>query len=108
MTRRASFDPGAEGLGITFLPCYVGDADDRLLRVSDPIAGRELDLRVLTHRDLRNTARFRALMTHLYSELSARAYFFGDDMKPPTKVNRLKHEPCGCLSPWRGSSGEAA
>ncbi|WP_347310975.1 LysR family transcriptional regulator [Defluviimonas sp. SAOS-178_SWC] len=87
---RAVQNAGAEGLGITFLPCYVGDADDRLLRVSDPIAALDLDLWVLTHRDLTNTARVRALMTHLYGELSARAYLFGGDMKPPTTVNFLK------------------
>lgn len=86
---RAVQNAGAEGLGITFLPCYVGDADDRFLRVSDPLASHQLDLWVLTHRDLKNTARVRALMAHLYSELSARAYLFGGDMKPPGTVNLL-------------------
>ncbi len=89
---RAVQNAGAEGLGITFLPCYVGDTDDRLLRVSDPIAALDLDLWVLTHRDLKNTARVRALMTHLYSELSARAYYFGGDMKPPTGINLLERQ----------------
>lgn len=87
---RAVQNAAAEGLGLTFLPCYVGDADDRLLRVSDPIAWLDLDLWVLTHRDLTNTARVRALMTHLYGELSARAYYFGGDMKQTHKVNYLR------------------
>ncbi|MCV2868474.1 LysR family transcriptional regulator [Defluviimonas sp. WL0002] len=87
---RAVQNAAAEGLGLTFLPCYVGDADDRLLRVSDPIAWLDLDLWVLTHRDLTNTARVRAFMTHLYGELSARAYHFGGDMKPTDKVNLLR------------------
>jgi len=90
---RAVQNAGAEGLGIAFLPCYVGDADDRLLRVSDTLAMHDLDLWVLTHRDLKNTARVRALMTHLYSELSARTYLFGGDMKQPTRANLLPKGP---------------
>ena len=62
-----------EGVGLTFLPCYVGDADDRLVRVSDPLEHLDMDLWVLTHNELRNTARIRALMTFLYDALSADA-----------------------------------
>jgi DNA-binding transcriptional LysR family regulator len=79
----------AEGLGIGFLPCYVGDADDRLVRASDTIAHLDLQLWVLTHPDLRNTARVRALMAHLYDELARDADLYGGARKKPGKWNLL-------------------
>ena len=74
---RAVQNAAAEGLGLAFLPCYVGDADPRLVRVSDPVARLDMDLWVLTHPDLRNAARVRALMAFLYEELAARADLWG-------------------------------
>lgn len=74
---RAVQNAAAEGLGLTFLPCYVGDADLRLIRVSDPFEHLDMDLWVLTHPDLRNTARVRALMSFLYDELAAKADLWG-------------------------------
>lgn len=74
---RSVQNAAAEGLGLTFLPCYVGDADARLERISDPIAPLDMDLWVLTHPDLRNTARIRALMSFLYDELGAEADLWG-------------------------------
>jgi DNA-binding transcriptional LysR family regulator len=70
---RAVQNAAAEGLGLTFLPCYVGDVDSRLIRVSDPIESLDMQLWVLTHPDLRNTARVRSLMSFLYEELGAQA-----------------------------------
>lgn len=59
----------AAGLGIGLLPCYMGDMDDRLVRFPgfDPVP--DLSLWVLTHGDLRENPRVRALMDHLYSAL---------------------------------------
>ena len=50
------------GLGLAMLPCLLGDADPDLVRVGDmpPVPSRTLWL--LTHADLRNTARVRAFM----------------------------------------------
>lgn len=61
----------AGGQGICLLPCYMGDMDDRLVRVPgyDPIP--DLSLWVLTHGDLRENPRVRALMDHLYTSLEA-------------------------------------
>ena len=78
---RAVQNAGAAGLGIAFLPCYVGDADPRLVRVSDPIDTLDMDLWVLTHPELRNTARIRALMSFLYDALSAEADLWGGRRK---------------------------
>lgn len=87
---RAVQNAAAEGLGLTFLPCYVGDADPRLLRASDTIARLDMQLWVLTHPDLRNTARVRAMMSHLYDELGGIADLFGGACKQPGKWNLLK------------------
>lgn len=59
----------AEGLGMTFMPCYLADSDMRLVRVSEPIAPLTLELWLLTHPDLRHTARVKALMAYLYDKL---------------------------------------
>lgn len=51
----------AAGIGVAILPCYLADGDSRLVRVGgliDELAG---DLWFLTHEELRNTARIRAL-----------------------------------------------
>ena len=67
---RAVQNAAASGLGLSFLPCYVGDSDPRLIRASDTIAQLDMNLWVLTHPDLRKTTRVRAFMSHLYGELA--------------------------------------
>ena len=62
---------------MALLPCYIGDPDPRLSRVSDPIKQLDLDFWVLTHPDLRNAARVRTLMAHLYDGLGEKADLWG-------------------------------
>ncbi|WP_336268510.1 LysR family transcriptional regulator [Vreelandella arctica] len=50
------------GAGIAVLPCYLGDADAALLRLSEPIEALTTPLWLLTHPDLRHVARVRAFM----------------------------------------------
>lgn len=52
------------------LPCFLADRDPRLLRLGDPIEQAASALWVLTHRDLRQTARVRVLLDHLYAGLT--------------------------------------
>jgi len=59
----------AEGMGLTFMPCYLADADPRLVRVSNLLEPLTLELWILTHPDLRHTARVKTLMAFLYDEL---------------------------------------
>jgi DNA-binding transcriptional LysR family regulator len=56
------------GLGLAPLPCYLGDTSENLVRVHGPIAAMETGLWILTHEDLRHTARIRA-----FSEFAANA-----------------------------------
>ncbi|WP_343115696.1 LysR family transcriptional regulator [Ostreiculturibacter nitratireducens] len=78
---RAVQNAAAAGMGVCFLPCYVGDADDRLVRVSDTFPHLDMEFWVLTHPDLRHTARVRAFMAHLYEELAVLADLFSGATK---------------------------
>ena len=54
------------GRGIGMLPCYIGDTDPELMRLTevDPIP--DMQIWILTHDDLRQNPRVRVLMDHLY------------------------------------------
>lgn len=53
-----------EGLGISYLPCFMGDTDPLLARYREPSAEHDLGLWVLMHPDLRRTARVLAFRDH--------------------------------------------
>ncbi|MBL8514856.1 MAG: LysR family transcriptional regulator [Betaproteobacteria bacterium] len=59
----------AEGLGLALLPCFLGDSVKELRRVAPPDASLAADLWVLTHPDLRHTARVKAVFQMLHQEL---------------------------------------
>lgn len=60
------------GLGVAPLPCYYGDLASGLRRAIGVIEPMSSDLWVLTHEDLRGTARVRALTDALAESLAAR------------------------------------
>ena len=66
----AVLNAAAEGMGVTMMPCYLGDADERLVRVTNVLESLTLELWILTHPDLRHTARVKALMAVLYDALT--------------------------------------
>ena len=51
-----------EGLGMAVLPCLFGDADEKLVRVGTRSPVKSRDIWLLTHNDLRRTARVQAFM----------------------------------------------
>lgn len=57
------------GLGLAILPSFLGDGDPGLTRVCAPPAALDTGLWLLTHPDLRRTARIRALVDMLYDHL---------------------------------------
>jgi DNA-binding transcriptional LysR family regulator len=68
----------ATGVGVAFMPCYVGDADPRFQRAA-PIMDFGLSLWLLTHEDLRYTARVRVLLRFIGDALSGeRGRFEGE------------------------------
>src|SRR5262249_49778379 len=65
-------DAACAGMGMALLPCYLGDEEVRLRRVPEA-AGPDIRsaLWLLTHSDLKRTARVRAVMDFLGSALSS-------------------------------------
>jgi DNA-binding transcriptional LysR family regulator len=66
----------AAGMGFTMMPCYLGDADTRLVRVGEPAEALTMELWILTHPDLRHTARVKALLAYMYEALKKDADLF--------------------------------
>jgi len=50
-----------EGVGLAVLPCFIGDDDATLERVTGTLHECDTDLWLLTHPDLRNTVRIKAV-----------------------------------------------
>lgn len=75
-TTLAVLNTAAAGIGATLLPCYVGDVDNRLIRVGNPLETLTLELWILTHPDLRHTVRVKVLMDYLYAALTKDADLF--------------------------------
>jgi DNA-binding transcriptional LysR family regulator len=69
----------AAGMGASMMPCYMGDADERLVRMTPPFESLTLKLWILTHQDLRHTARVKALRAFMHDELSSRKALFEGD-----------------------------
>lgn len=60
-----------DGGGATALPCYLGDSDPGLGRVGAPLPALATDLWLLTHPDLRRSARIRAVLDFVEPRLRA-------------------------------------
>lgn len=66
-----------EGVGLAALPCYLGDLEPDLTRaLSRPIERLEAELWVVTHADLRNTARIRAFLDLITEQLAKQRRLF--------------------------------
>ena len=70
-TLTAMAHAASAGIGVAALPCYLGDHVPGLVRVRGVIPEMATALWVLTHADLRNTARIRAVVDHLGAGLTA-------------------------------------
>lgn len=53
------------GMGLAMLPCYMGDAQPDLVRIPGENPLNNFDLWILTHQDLRDTARMRELRQYI-------------------------------------------
>ena len=60
------------GIGMGFLPCFIGDQVPGIVRVGDSIRNVGASIWLLTHPDLRHAARVRAFMDHAGAELTKR------------------------------------
>jgi DNA-binding transcriptional LysR family regulator len=62
-------EAAASGIGFALLPCFIGAATPGLRRVTPPLAELANGIWLLTHSDLRQTARVRAFMDFAASEI---------------------------------------
>jgi DNA-binding transcriptional LysR family regulator len=66
------------GLGIALLPVYLGDAEPAVRRVSGVLPDLASELWIVTHQDLKNTARIRTFLGSIGDEIvAARRKFEG-------------------------------
>lgn len=59
------FQAVRDGAGTAVLPCYLADGDSHLIRIGGNISELSTELWLLTHPDLRQTARVRVLLDHI-------------------------------------------
>jgi DNA-binding transcriptional LysR family regulator len=60
------------GVGAALMPCYLGDPEQALRRVGSPVEDVRSELWIITHADLRTTARVRAFLDLVGSGLAAK------------------------------------
>ena len=64
------------GMGVSILPCFLGDPDPALARYSEPQAEWDLGLWILLHPDLKRTARVLAFRDHMMDAMKAQSDLF--------------------------------
>jgi DNA-binding transcriptional LysR family regulator len=71
------FCAAREGIGLAVLPCYLADGEAGVVRMlPEPVAELERELWIVTHEDLKNTARIRAFLDVVGSGLSEQKSLF--------------------------------
>lgn len=75
-TTIAAVTAAKQHMGVVVLPCFLGDTEKGLTRVGEPLNPLSSELWILTHPDLRNTARVRALMIFIYEALKQQSQKF--------------------------------
>lgn len=65
-----------QGLGVAYLPCFMGDSDPGLERYCSPDPKLDLGLWLLFHPDLKRTARVVAFRDHMADEIKAQQGLF--------------------------------
>ena len=67
-------EAAAGGAGLVLLPCYIGTAVPGLAQLTPPLPDLESELWLITHPDLRNTARVRAFLDFCTDEIARRRH----------------------------------
>ena len=72
-----------EGMGISILPCFMGDTDPLLERYCEPDPAFNLGLWVLLHPDLKRTARILAFRDHMIQAINEKKDLFEGSCRQP-------------------------
>ncbi len=67
----AQLEAAKAGMGLAMLPCFMADTEPTLRRVPPAIANPSRDIWILTHEDLRHTARIRRFTDFVAKEILA-------------------------------------
>jgi DNA-binding transcriptional LysR family regulator len=70
------------GLGITLLPCYLGDEEPSLVRLAPPDPGVKYGIWLVVHEDLQHAARIRACADFLAEAIHTDAPRFAGQKRP--------------------------
>ncbi len=65
-----------EGVGVSIIPCFMGDADPLLQRYAKPDPSHNLGLWILMHPDLKRTARVLAFREHMIHSILEKENLF--------------------------------
>lgn len=65
-----------QGLGVSYLPCFMGDSDPELERYCEPDPSHNLGLWILLHPDLKHTARVLAFRDHIVNSIEVERNLF--------------------------------
>ena len=77
-----------EGMGLAYLPCFMGDNDAQLLRYLAPEPRHDVGLWLLYHPNLRRTKRVRLFREHMLGEIvSQQQLFDGSKPRPESRNN---------------------
>lgn len=70
-----SFEPllvaAEQGIGLGYFPCFVGDSSDKLQRVDVEVNHEETGLWMMTHSDLKNSAKVKAFFEFMELEIKS-------------------------------------
>jgi DNA-binding transcriptional LysR family regulator len=75
-----------EGMGLAYLPCFMGDNDARLVRYLAPEPQHDVGLWLLYHPNLRRTKRVRLFREHMLAEIAGQRELF--DGSEPRREGR--------------------
>jgi DNA-binding transcriptional LysR family regulator len=60
-----------QGMGLSLLPCFVGEASQKLQRVNFEISSATVGLWIVTHKDVASSARVQAFTDFMLAELKS-------------------------------------
>ena len=72
--------------GVGVLPCFIGDPDPALVRLTPVLAGASAEQWLLVHADLRNVPRVRIVMDALAELFRARRAEIEGAAEAPTRI----------------------
>ena len=85
---------GRRGMGLVMLPAYIGDQEPELVRLAQDDLRHVGDLWMLSHADLRDNARFRAVRTQIRQLFDAHAPLFRGVSRGVSESCTGASDPC--------------